>query len=478
MLRSSSRSSSPPRIDAVEEVAARLDDARATSTSSTRSPRSSTRASSTARHDDGGQRLSMLETIREYAAERLEERAGARRRGTAGARRLLRGLRAREPGSAVRRRAREHALDELERELGNLLTRLAVLGRGRDVEQLKGCSTACGCSTTRRGWYHGAVELGERRCSACSPPFPRRRSSLREEIALRTSLARALLALHGYTEEVDGGVRAAPSRCAKETGELPQQFPVLRSLATLLHLPRRVRRRRPRSGRELLRARRATGRRRAPGRRAAHARLEPRVHRRLARRPGAAGAGDRALRSRAAPPRSASARPEPGRRRPTRPRPCSCGCGATRSAPSSARRAPSRSRGELDHPFTLAYALFHVGFFDLWRREPELVRERARSALEVADEHDYPIWRALGVMLRGRGGGRSAAPRRASPDRAAASPLYQGLRTPPVFWPLLLSVRARGLRARRPARGRPAADRRGDRDRGREQPPVPGVRAA
>jgi len=32
---------------------------------------------------------------------------------------------------------------------------------------------------------------------------------------------------------------------------------------------------------------------------------------------------------------------------------------------------------ELEHPFTLAYALFHTGFLHLWRREPELARDRA-----------------------------------------------------------------------------------------------------
>jgi hypothetical protein len=56
---------------------------------------------------------------------------------------------------------------------------------------------------------------------------------------------------------------------------------------------------------------------------------------------------------------------------------------------------------ELEHPFTLAYALFHTGFLHLWRREPELVRERAVGVLDVADEHELEIWRALGTLLLG-----------------------------------------------------------------------------
>src|SRR5262249_2852246 len=55
----------------------------------------------------------------------------------------------------------------------------------------------------------------------------------------------------------------------------------------------------------------------------------------------------------------------------------------------------------LHHPFSQAYALFHVGLLDLWRRDFTRVRERASGVLDVAGEHDYLIWRALGLVLRG-----------------------------------------------------------------------------
>jgi predicted ATPase len=97
---------------------------------------------------------------------------------------------------------------------------------------------------------------------------------------------------------------------------------------------------------------------------------------------------------------------------------------------------------DLEHPFTLAYALFHTGFLHLWRREPDLVRDRAVGVLDVADEHDLPIWRALGTCLFGAaktGLGRSEEGLREIRDGIA---MYKGMRTPPVFWPLLLYVRA------------------------------------
>jgi hypothetical protein len=109
---------------------------------------------------------------------------------------------------------------------------------------------------------------------------------------------------------------------------------------------------------------------------------------------------------------------------------------------------------ELEHPFTLAYALFHTGFLHLWRREPELVRDRAVGVLDVADEHDLPIWRALGTFLLGAaktGLGRSEEGLREIHEGIG---LYQGLRSPPVFWPLLLYVHAGACaRSGRPAEG-------------------------
>jgi tetratricopeptide (TPR) repeat protein len=109
---------------------------------------------------------------------------------------------------------------------------------------------------------------------------------------------------------------------------------------------------------------------------------------------------------------------------------------------------------ELEHPFTLAYALFHTGFLHLWRREPELVRERAVGVLDVADEHELEIWRALGTLLLGAaktGLGRSDE---GLSEIRKGIALYQGLRTPPVFWPLLLYVRAGSCaRSGRPSEG-------------------------
>jgi tetratricopeptide (TPR) repeat protein len=114
---------------------------------------------------------------------------------------------------------------------------------------------------------------------------------------------------------------------------------------------------------------------------------------------------------------------------------------------------------DLGHPFTRAYALFHSGFLHLWRREARLVRDRAMGLLDVADEHDLQIWRALGRCLLG-----AATTAVGEFDDGLAQikqglDLYHGLKTPPVFWPLLLYLQAGAYeRSGKPSEGLPLID--------------------
>jgi hypothetical protein len=96
----------------------------------------------------------------------------------------------------------------------------------------------------------------------------------------------------------------------------------------------------------------------------------------------------------------------------------------------------------LDHPYSTAYALHHIAFLDLWRFELGAVLARSEELLGVANAHDYAIWRALGIVLNG-----TARVGLGEPDHGMAQVergflLYRGLKTPPVFWPALLMVRA------------------------------------
>ena len=97
---------------------------------------------------------------------------------------------------------------------------------------------------------------------------------------------------------------------------------------------------------------------------------------------------------------------------------------------------------QLDHPYSEAYALFHCGLLYLWRRDFEQVKERADGLLAVVDDHDFPIWRALGTVLRGAAITGMGDHEDGIAEIRRGKALYEGLRTPPVFWPMLLFLQA------------------------------------
>ena len=56
---------------------------------------------------------------------------------------------------------------------------------------------------------------------------------------------------------------------------------------------------------------------------------------------------------------------------------------------------------DLDHPFSEAFALAMASFLHHLRREEQIVRKRAESALDLASEKGFSQWIATGVILRG-----------------------------------------------------------------------------
>jgi len=109
---------------------------------------------------------------------------------------------------------------------------------------------------------------------------------------------------------------------------------------------------------------------------------------------------------------------------------------------------------ELDHPFTTAFARFHSGLLHLWRRDFEVVLNRSRDLLEVADEHGFAIWKAAGTALEGAAQVGLGDAEEGLANVRRGMELYQGRRSPPVFWPLLLGIHARAcLEAGRTAEG-------------------------
>jgi predicted ATPase/class 3 adenylate cyclase len=444
---------SPTRVEAVEEVVAKLEslgDVDVVDRLTSLVDKSLVRTL----EGPGPQRLSMLETIREYAAERLEEEPGrslaARRAHAEYFSDFSQGRRDRLYGPE-----REDTLEELASELGNLLTAWRFWVGACDVEQLNRLLDSLWVLNDARGWYHAAVELADDLLGVLSaaPSTPDR---AREEITLRTSLARGLMAIRGYTQEVEEIYGVALS-LAEEAGELPRLFPVLRSLASF-HLFRGEFDKTVAVGRELLEL----------AEKQEDAGLQVEGH--LMVGSSVAFAGD--VRTgldhldRAVDlfdPRQH----QPG---PFRLGPSSGVVSHTTSAfllwllgrPDRAAERASTAvdlARQLNHPLTLAYTLFHVGFLDLSRGELQLAHERAGGVRDVAEEHDYEIWRALALVLRGATTTGLGRPEEGLARIDEGIALYQGLKTPPAFWPLLLSVRARGFAlGKRPSGGVPLID--------------------
>jgi hypothetical protein len=68
--------------------------------------------------------------------------------------------------------------------------------------------------------------------------------------------------------------------------------------------------------------------------------------------------------------------------------------------------------------------------------------DRAVGLLEVAEEYGLQIWSAVGTCLLGAAQARLGRFDEGLGNIRKGIELYQGLRSPPIFWPLLLSIGA------------------------------------
>jgi len=95
---------------------------------------------------------------------------------------------------------------------------------------------------------------------------------------------------------------------------------------------------------------------------------------------------------------------------------------------------------KLNHPYSLTYAQFHNGLLNMWLRNHEIARENGQTVLELAEAHGFQIWSAVGSCLLG-----AALVNTGGIDQGLAlieqgMNAYRGLKTPPVFWTLLLHL--------------------------------------
>ena len=385
---------------------------------------------------DGIVEFAMLETIREYAAERLAEHPEleqAGRRAHAGyftlfAERMLVDATGQQGESAVAAMAVE---------IENIRAAWRYWVASRDLEQLEHL-VECLCLVYYTvGRYQSADEVTTELLDVLetAPDSPDR---VEREITLRTSHARTLMAIKGYTGEVEEAYARALALFEGQR-DRPQIFPVLRDLARFYMYGADFEEA-ARIGQEILRL--------ADSQDDAGMRLDG--HLMVANSLMNIGAlgdaleqlnlGIKSFES----PRYKARRFHAG----TDPRvSCLAASGVVLwfvGYPDSAVVRANRGvalGAELD-PYSHAYGLFHSGFLHLLRSEPHLVEERATELLELLADHDFPIWRALGTCLEGAATSLLGHPAEGLVQIGEGMHQYQGMRSPPVFWPYLRFMQA------------------------------------
>ena len=386
--------------------------------------------------DDVASRLVMLETIREYAAERLDELpefAAAARQAHAA---YFADFAKRQWQDLTGQR-REAALAAMTADIDNLRLASRHWVTQRDLVQLNKLVDSLWLLYDARGWHQETIgltnDLLDILSSAASTP-----DRATQEITLRMSLARVLMATKGYSREVEEAYATALHPF--EGRELPQLFPVLRSLASY-YIAQSEFDKGARIGREILHL---AERQHDTGMLVdAHLVLGVCLST-LEGIPVALEHLDEAI---------TQLRTGPSGSRPFR---LGNNSGATCFTTSAfflwmlgyPDKALARAEeaitlaAQLQHPYTLAYVEFHCGLLRLWLRQPELVRKHAVQVLHIEQQYDFPIWRALGTCLLGVAEAQLGRAEKGLAQINEGIALYQEMKTPPVFWPQLLAINA------------------------------------
>ena len=426
------------RFDAVEDVADRID---ALSDVDVIDDLESLVDKSLVRRvdDDRGPWFSMLETIREYAGERRSEdpelSTAARRAHAEYYTEMAGRLRPMLIGAT-----RRETLDELSRELENLRAAWRYWVEEEDLERLYDLLDTMWALHDARGWYRGVIDMANDLLGVLAMG-PETAERAREEIALQTSVARALMTVRGYTAEVEEAFTRA-LQLSEDSGHVPERFPVLRSLANLYAL-RYESEKAVTVGEEML----AIANEQDDAGLQVEANLVLGANRAFTDNLDVGVEHLEKAIELFDPTTARSERfrlgPNPGVVSLTTSALLLWNTGFPDRAMQRAARAEEVS-AELDHPGTRAYALHHVAMLYGLDQRLDLVADRAVELLQVANANDYPIWRALALVWQGlaRIGSGEADDGIAQLEHGMV--LYQGETTPPVFWPILLALKAGG----------------------------------
>ena len=341
----------------------------------------------------------------------------------------------------MRGRERAAAIDELADELDNVLAAWRFHVEAGDLARVKSMLDPLWTLYDTHGWYHAAIGITKDLLHLVKSGDEAAQSS-DKAIALRLTLARLLLAVEGYTPRVEDLYRDTLA-VASAAGGLPHQVPVLRSLANF-HLQIGHMDKVASIGRDILAIADAEG---DDG---------MRIEGLVILGPPTAFMGD--IAGGIAQFDRAIGLFDPDRH----------GRGALRVGPNPVvvahsigalflwmsgypdtaqrRSAASIALAErLGHPYSLAYAVFHAAMLDLWSGRIDAAGEQARRVVQIAGELEYAVWHASGLIVEGVTVAALGRPDEGLELTDRGIGLYENLRTPPIFWPQVLGLRAQAL---------------------------------
>jgi predicted ATPase/class 3 adenylate cyclase len=385
---------------------------------------------------EGSTRFTLLQTIRDYASERLAARPEAMTAVRFSHARYFCRYAA-EMSAVLSGPERERVLSDLTSEIGNLRTAWRWWVEHDDLDQLYVLLDTLWALNEARGWYHAAMELTSDLLAvlATTDPSPERDS---EEMTLRTSLARSLMAVRGFGPEVEKEFKRALALSSQQVESSTSRAQVLRSLATY-YLNIGDMASCAEMGRQLLDI----------GTRDQNAAVLVEGH--VVFGTGTAFTGDMTAGIHELdlaielfdPISHRSGRFRLGASPGVVARMASAILLWQTGWPDRADRRAGEGlelARHLDHPFTLAYALYHHAYLDIGRQRFDTGGQHASELTEVAEQNQYPVWRALSWVVRGVaecGAGRSEGGLELI---EAGADHYRDLTTPPVFWAPLLAL--------------------------------------
>jgi predicted ATPase len=385
----------------------------------------------------GSQRFSMLLMIKEYAETLLAAKADHEQR-IREAHALYFSTFTQQLKERLAGSERETALADLASEIGNLRAAWRFWVERDDLEQLFVLIDGLWALHEAKGWYRAAIELATDTLNVLGRAEASEELAS-EELSLRTSLARAVMAVRGYGPEVEQAFKRV-LEMSETSGPAAQRFPVIRALATYyMNLA------------DFAAAAEMGGQIIALGERDRDDAIRAEGHFVVGSNTAFMGDLDTGLahleqaiklhdprtqgsnRFRLGTSTGVAARVAMGL--------ILWQCGAVKRGIDSVASALDFARG-IDHPFSIAYALYHNGFLALGRGRFEEAMSRGGELAAIAEENDYPLWGSLAKVLEGVSLTYVGQTEEGLALTETAIDLYQGLSAPPIFWPLILALRA------------------------------------